>query len=72
LERKLKAEKDIDQEFLDKCVREWLIVYRTEVGDEKVLSFHGIDHFWQLYQDEDRSLAARTHLESLTGRAPKL
>jgi tetratricopeptide (TPR) repeat protein len=72
LEDKIKATDDKDHEVLNKCIREWLIVYRTEVGDEKGLSFHGIDPFGYLYRDEDRSMLAGARLQSLAGRVPKL
>jgi hypothetical protein len=72
IEAKLKAQQDKDHELLNKCIKEWLIIYRTEVGDEKGISAHGIDPFGHFYEDEDRSMLARTHLVSLAGRAPKL
>ncbi len=71
LEDKLDGQREKDHELLNKCVREWLIVYRTEVGDEKSLSFHGINPLGHFYEDEDRSMPARAHLVTLTGRAPK-
>ena len=71
LEDKLDSQTDKDQDLLNKCVREWLIVFRTEVGDEKGLSFHGINPLGHLYEDEERSIPARSHIVSLTGRAPK-
>ena len=71
LDHKLKTEKDEDHQLRNKCIKEWLIVYRTEVGDEKGLSFHGIDPFGHLYEDEDRSIPAGFRLEALAGRKPK-
>jgi len=71
LEEKLKTQKERDHELLNECVKEWLIVLRTEVGDEAGLSFHGISPFGHWYQDEDRGIPARSHLVSLTGRAPR-
>jgi tetratricopeptide (TPR) repeat protein len=72
LENKLDSQTEQDRELLNKCVREWLIVFRTELGDEKGLSFHGINPFGHFYDDEDRSIPARAHLVTLTGRAPKI
>ena len=37
LEEKLKTAKNKDQNLLNKCIREWLIVFRTEVGDERII-----------------------------------
>ncbi len=71
LEAKLKGQTVQDPVLLDQCIREWLIVFRTEVGDEKGLSFHGISPLGHLYEDEDRSIPARNHIVKLTGRAPK-
>lgn len=71
LEDKLNDQNEPDHDLLNGCIREWLIVFRTEVGDEKGLSFHGISPFGHLYEDEDRSIPARSHLVTLTGRAPK-
>jgi tetratricopeptide (TPR) repeat protein len=71
LEQKLKSQKDQNHELLDQCIKEWLIVYRTEVGNEKGLSYHGINPFGHLYEDEDRSIPAGFHLQSLAGRKPK-
>jgi hypothetical protein len=72
LEEQIKNTGDKNHDLLNKCVREWLIVYRTEVGDEKGISYHGIDPFGYLYRDEDRSMLAGSHLVSLTGRVPKI
>jgi hypothetical protein len=68
---KMKPKKDRDQDLLNECVNEWLIVYRCEVGDEKGVSFHGINPLGHLYEDEERSIPARHHIVSLVGRAPK-
>lgn len=71
LQNKIDSQKEPNQILLNTCVREWLIVFRTEVGDEKGLSYHGINPFGHFYEDEDRSIPARSHLVTLTGRAPK-
>jgi len=71
LEAKLNAQEKQDVELLNECVREWLIVFRTEVGDEKGISFHGISPLGHFYEDEERSIPARAHIVTLTGRAPR-
>jgi len=71
LQEKIKTKKEKDQDLFNECIKEWLIVYRTEVGDEKGLSFHGINPLGHYYEDEDRSIPARAQLVALTGRAPK-
>jgi tetratricopeptide (TPR) repeat protein len=73
LEQKLKTkpEKERDHNLLNECVNEWLIVYRSEVGEEKGAGFHGINPLGHLYEDEERSIPARHHIVTLVGRAPK-
>ncbi len=71
LQEKLKTKKERDLDMYNECIKEWLIVYRTEVGDEKGISFHGISPLGHYYEDEERSIPARSHLVALTGRAPK-
>ena len=71
LEAKLKDDNQEDHDLLNACVREWLIVYRTEVGDEKGISFHGISPLGHFYEDEDRTIPARTHIAKLTAGHPK-
>jgi hypothetical protein len=71
LQAKLKTQKERDINLYSECVKEWLIVYRTEVGFEKDLSFHGINPLGHFYEDEERSIPARQQLIALTGRAPK-
>jgi len=71
LQEKFKNQKVKDPDLLNLCVREWLIVYRTEIGPEKNPSFHGINPLGHFYEDEDRSIPARAQIIALTGRAPK-
>lgn len=71
LQEKLNTQKVKDPDLLNLCVREWLIVYRTEIGPEKNASFHGINPLGHFYEDEERSIPARAQIIALTGRAPK-
>ena len=71
LQAKLKSQKERDPNLFNECIKEWLIVYRTEVGFDKDISFHGINPLGHFYEDEDRSMPARQQLIALTGRAPK-
>jgi len=73
LEDKFNKEGESDSQLYNDCVREWLIVLRSEAGDEKGLTFHGIGLplSGQFYGDEHRVILARKHLVSLTGIAPK-
>ncbi len=71
LQEKLSNQKNKDPELRNLCIREWLIVYRSEVGTETDLCVHGIRPLGHFYEDEDRSIPARNQLIALTGRAPK-
>lgn len=73
LEGKWRAEHSHDANLFNACLREWLIVMRTERGEEKLPSFHGITvpGYGHLYRDEDYEMEARMHLRQLTGSTPK-
>jgi hypothetical protein len=71
LEGKLHISHNEDPQLFNECVKEWLIVLRNEVGEEKGNSYHGISIMGHLFEDEEQSLKARTHLIDLTGKAPK-
>ena len=73
LEQKLSTESSRDATVFNQCIKEWLIVMRQEVGDEK-LTFHGLGvpgAGW-LFQDENLAIPAKAHLKSLTGFTPKI
>jgi hypothetical protein len=72
LEGKLGTQTERDPMIFNQCVKEWLIVLRQEVGDEK-LTCHGIGlpGLGHLYADDERVIPARKHLLRLTGRVPK-
>ncbi len=73
LEQKIRGQDEKDPALFAKCVAEWLIVLRQSGGEEN-LSFHGIGlpgagKFWE---DEDRSMPAKQHIQQLTGHLPKV
>jgi len=72
LEKKLKKSDEHDPALFNKCVREWLLVMRNEVGDEKGLSFKGVaaPALGTWYRDEDHNILAKQHIVKLVGRAP--
>lgn len=72
LENKLSDQADKDPELFNECVREWVIVLRQEVGDERGMTFHGIGipGLGTLFADEDQTMTARHHLVRLCGQAP--
>jgi len=75
LERKLRKQDEKDPELFNKCVREWLLVMRNEVGEEKgVGGFKGITvpGMQAFYRDEDHNILAKNHLIKLCGSAPKV
>jgi hypothetical protein len=70
LEKKMRSQTERDPELFNKVVKEWLIVMRDEVGDEKAMNFHGAG-IGDFYRDEEHNLLAARHLTKLTGSAPK-
>ena len=71
LETKLRSQVEKDPHLFEQCVKEWLIVMRDEVGDQKGLGIHGVSFLNGFYDDEDREMNAKKHLIKLTGSAPK-
>jgi tetratricopeptide (TPR) repeat protein len=73
LEKKLRKQDEKDPELFNKCVREWLLVMRNEVGEEKGLGLGGITPpaIGTFYRDEDHNILAKSHLIKLTGTAPR-
>ncbi|MBS2004886.1 MAG: tetratricopeptide repeat protein [Candidatus Obscuribacterales bacterium] len=70
LERKLVSLKEADPDLMKECISEWLVVYRSEVGEEKGLGFHGISVMGHLFEDEGYAIRARQRLKAIAGRAP--
>lgn len=71
LERKLASQKNEDPDLMRECISEWLVVYRSEVGEEKGLGFHGISVMGHLYEDDGYAIRARQRLKVIAGRAPR-
>lgn len=71
LDQKIQFLKSADPELLRDCISEWLIVFRSEVGEEKGLGFHGISVLGNLYKDEGYAITARQRLVAIAGRAPR-
>jgi hypothetical protein len=73
LEKKLSTQVDRDPELFNQCIKEWLLVLRQEVGDEK-LSYHGlsIPGLGKFFEDEDFAIPAKQHIKTLTGMVPKV
>lgn len=70
LEKKLVKEPDADANVFNMCIKEWLIVMRGEVGEEKEQNFHGVNLMGHLFEDDERAIPARYHLAALTGGHP--
>jgi hypothetical protein len=73
LQKKLKTQVEKDPELFNKCVKEWVMVYKNEVGDEKGMSYKGatLPFMTKFYEDEERGIPARQSLITLTGTLPK-
>jgi len=71
LDQKIQLLKSADPELMRDCISEWLIVFRSEVGEEKGLGFHGISVLGNLYKDDGYAITARQRLVAIAGRAPR-
>jgi hypothetical protein len=73
LEGKLKKEKKDNPDLFTTCLKEWLIVFRNERGDERGMTIKGIGipGIMQANMDEDHTMEARAHLYDLTGTVPR-
>lgn len=73
LQKKLKTQVEKDPELFNKCVKEWVIVYKNEVGDEKGMSYKGVTlpGVIEGNKDDDRGIPAKQNLITLTGTYPK-
>lgn len=70
LEEKLTQQAGFDESVFRECLREWLIVMRSNLGEERginILGFGGGDSFWA---DNARFKEARAHIKDLTGTIP--
>ncbi|MBS2009296.1 MAG: tetratricopeptide repeat protein [Cyanobacteria bacterium SZAS TMP-1] len=72
LEQQLAHQAEKDPQLFQKCVREWLIVYRNEVGDEKGMTLKGLNLLGTMWNDEHRGGIAAKHLKGLTGYLPRI
>jgi hypothetical protein len=63
-----------DPELFKKCLAEYLIVLRNEVGDEIGMSWHGLSvpGLSGQYSDTERGGVARVELKKLTGSLPRV
>ncbi|MBU6454533.1 MAG: hypothetical protein KGS72_22380 [Cyanobacteria bacterium REEB67] len=71
LEAKLERQAEKDPEMYKTCVHEWLIVYRNEVGDEKGMTYKGLNVLGTWWNDDARGGTAKKHLKKLVGYVPK-
>jgi len=72
MEAKLEHQVEKDPELYKACVREWLTVYRNEVGEEKNDSWKGLCLVGTMWNDDARGGLAKKHLKKLTGYLPKV
>lgn len=73
LELKLDRQKEKDPAILRECLNEYLIVMKSDVGEEKGLCLLGPGLMSYLYgnDDSDRYLLAKTRIKHLTGSLPR-
>ena len=72
LEQKIKAQPEKDLGMFQECIKEWLIVLRSERGPEKGLNFKNGTPVpgASKYDDEEGAGMARVHIKKLTGFIP--
>ncbi|HEY9792694.1 MAG TPA: tetratricopeptide repeat protein [Candidatus Obscuribacterales bacterium] len=74
LQGKLDGQSDPDPKLYNDCVKEWLIVLRTERGDEKGINNdkgRGLPMMNKIYEDEEHAIPAKFALKKLVGSVPK-
>ena len=71
LEKRLQSLKTDDIALYNECVKEWLLVFRSDAGEERGVGFRGVGVSAGLYSDEERNVPAKSHLIHLVGRAPR-
>jgi tetratricopeptide (TPR) repeat protein len=71
LEEKLSHQVEKDPTIFNLCVRNWLMILRSEVGEEKGTTYKGIGIGMGYFQDEERTMHAKHSLKALTGYIPK-
>ncbi len=70
LEGTLSLQRHKDPQLFTKCVEEWLLIMRSQAGEEKGLNFKGVGVADFFFKDDDGYILARQHLIDLTGSAP--
>jgi hypothetical protein len=71
MQAKLERQTEKDPELYKKCLHEWMLVYRNEVGMEKGMTFKGINIMGNFYNDDEHGNPAKKQIIKLTGYAPK-
>ena len=71
LEKKLQSLKTDDISLYNECVKQWLLVFRSDAGEERGVGFRGLGVSAGLFCDEERNVPAKSHLIHLVGRAPR-
>ncbi len=72
LESKMANQGEVDELQFDLCIREWLLVMRSEVGEDSGINLAGVGGFFDfLHKDEDGYILAKAHLQRLTGSVPR-
>jgi hypothetical protein len=71
MQAKLERQTDRDPDLFKKCIHEWCLVYRNEVGMEKGMTFKGLNIMGNFYNDDEHGNLAKKQLIKMTGYAPK-
>lgn len=73
LTEKLQDQKKKDPRIYNQAVKEWLMVYRSERGEERGMTWHGLalPAMRKRMEDDERQIPAGSALVALTGRVPR-
>jgi hypothetical protein len=71
MQAKMERQAEKDPDLFKKCVHEYILVYRNEVGMEKGMTVKGINIMGNFYNDDEHGNLAKKQLIKLTGYAPK-
>jgi hypothetical protein len=71
MQEKYERQTEKDPDLLKKCVHEWVLVYRNEVGMEKGTTFKGLSLMGTYWNDDEHGTVAKKQLIKLTGYAPR-
>jgi hypothetical protein len=71
MQAKYERQTEKDPDLFKKCVHEWMLVYRNEVGMEKGMTFKGVNIMGNFWNDDEHGNLAKKQIKIMTGYTPK-